>query len=129
MNKYGQTPKNYRALALGSVEESRSSSMYQVQMLSRQKLPSLKASSINANTIFHESKVARSDKPLSPPTDSAQLVGEDGLLPEQIIAINNPDFIIHTYDVGPQRADKGKSNVFKSKRNTSHIIGDKSQHR
>lgn len=75
--------------------------------------------------------MARSDKPLSPPVDSYKLVAEQDLLPEQIIAINNPDFVIHTFDVRHQRhlteKTAGKvNNIFKNKRNTSHVISDKS---
>lgn len=73
--------------------------------------------------------MARSDKPCSPPVDSSKLVAEEGLLPEQIIAINNPDFVIHTYDVRHQRrrTENAKNNIFKNKRNTSHVISDQSQ--
>lgn len=74
---------------------------------------------------FNEAKVARSDKPQSPNTTKFG----DGMLPEQIIAINNPDFILNTEDAGYLKTlgdPSNKGGVFKSKRNTSHMVGDKS---
>jgi len=61
-------------------------------------------------------------QPNSPSLDDAAQI-EEGLLPEQIIAINNPDFTIHTYDFGKRNthSNKSKNAVFRSKRNTSHI--------
>ena len=66
-------------------------------------------------------------QPNSPSLDRAAQIDE-GLLPEQIIAINNPDFTIHTYDFGIKNAhsNKGKNAVFRTKRNTSQIPANQS---
>lgn len=79
---------------------------------------------MDVNPNFNEMKAARSDKPQSPNTTK---FGE-GMLPEQIIAINNPDFILNTEDAGYLKTlgDPSNKGVFKNKRNTSHMVGDKS---
>jgi hypothetical protein len=91
-------------------------------------LPSLKSSAIDVGQNVNEAKAARSDKPISP-MHSTKF--EDGMLPEQIIAINNPDFVLNTEDASYHKTlgEPTNKNVFKSKRNTSHAIGDKNPHK
>lgn len=132
--KYQQTPKHQRdeARPLGTVEEykqnifnkesNRTQSMHLFHRVSRKKLPSLRDSSHKASKRRKDLSGPITKQPNSPSLDHDDQL-EQGLLPEQIIAINNPDFTIHRYDFGIKNTHsrKSKDAVFRTKRNTSQI--------
>ena len=96
--------------------------MHLFQKVSRKKLPSLRDSSQKASKRRKDLSGPETKQPNSPSLDGVNPL-EEGLLPEQIIAINNPDFTIHTYDFGIKNthSHRSKNAVFRTKRNTSHI--------